>query len=79
MLLIQIPCSQVYLGHIIAGTLPTPPPFLPPVTFPRYATHGIPMAPGNASSSSFIKIPELSRSKVGVNALSKGNNTSSNA
>lgn len=74
MLLILIPHSQAYLGHIIAGTLPPPPLLLPPVTFPRYATHGIPTTQGNISSSA--KIPKAPHSKVGLNALSEGNNTS---
>jgi hypothetical protein len=69
--LILICCSQVYLGHVVAGTLPPPPPLLPPVTFPRYATHGTPATQGNSSSSA--KIPKPSHSKVGSNALSEGN------
>ncbi len=73
-LLILIPCSQVYLGHIIAGTLPPPPLLLPPVTFPRHATHGIPATQANRSSSA--QIPKPSHSKVGLDALSEGNNTS---
>ena len=71
--LILIRCSQVYLGHIVAGTLPPPPLLLPPVTFPWYATHGIPTTQGNGSSSA--KIPKPSHSKVGLNALSEGNDT----
>lgn len=54
-MLILIACSQVYLGNILAGNLPPPPPILPPVTFPRYATHGIPQTPGNATSSIVVR------------------------
>lgn len=72
-LLILIHCSQVYLGHVVAGTLPPPPLLLPPVTFPRYATHGIPMTQGNGSSSA--KIPKPSHSKVGLNTLLEDNDT----
>lgn len=35
---------QVYLGNVVANTLPPPPPIFPPITFPRHATHGIPKA-----------------------------------
>ena len=71
--LILICCSQVYLGHVVAGTLPPPPLLLPPVTFPRYATHGIPMTQGNGSSSA--QIPKPSHSKDGLATLSEDNNT----
>jgi hypothetical protein len=50
MLLILITCSQVYLGNVVAGDLPPPPPIFPPVTFPRYVTHGIPKMQGNTSA-----------------------------
>lgn len=50
MLLILITCSQVYLGNVMAGDLPPPPPIFPPVTFPRYVTHGIPKMQGNTSA-----------------------------
>jgi len=72
-LLILICCSQAYLGHVVAGTLPPPPLLLPPVTFPRYATHGIPTTQGSSSSSA--KIPKPSHSEVGLNTLSEGNDT----
>lgn len=62
MLLILIPCRQVYLGNIVAGTLPPPPLLLPPVTFPQYATSGIPKTQGHSSSS--VKIHATSHSKV---------------
>jgi hypothetical protein len=62
-LLILIPCSQVYLGNVVAGALPPPPLILPPVTFPQYATHGIPKTHGSTSSS-LPKIPKASHSKV---------------
>lgn len=34
----------------MAGDLPPPPPIFPPVTFPRYVTHGIPKMQGNTSA-----------------------------
>ena len=73
MLLILIPCSQVYLGHAIAGTLPPPPLVLPPVTFPRYATHGVPMTQGNHPSP--VAIPKTPHSKVGLDTTPEGNDT----
>ena len=62
MLLIFVTCSQVYLGSIITGNLPPPPPIFPPVTFPRYATHGIPKTQGNTSA--LVKIPKASHSNI---------------
>jgi hypothetical protein len=49
-LLILIAHSQVYLGNILAGSLPPPPLIFPPVTFPRYVTHGIPKTQGDTSA-----------------------------
>jgi hypothetical protein len=57
-LLTLVICSQVYLGNVVAGTLPPPPPIFPPVTFPRYTTHGIPNAKGNDP------LPKASHSNV---------------
>ena len=62
MLLILITCSQVYLGNVLAGNLPPPPPIFPPVTFPQYATHGIPKTQGNASA--LVTMPKASISNV---------------
>jgi len=57
MLLILVACSQVYLGNIMAGNLPPPPPIFPAVTFPLCATQGIPTTHGNASASAEITPP----------------------
>lgn len=55
MLLILVTHSQVYLGNVVAGNLPPPPPILPPVTFPRCATHGIPTTKGNPPPSTMTR------------------------
>ena len=53
-------CSQVYLGNVLAGNLPAPDPILPSVTFPPYATHGIP----KVRQTTLPKIPAASDSGV---------------
>lgn len=55
--LILVACSQVYLGNIMAGNLPPPPPIFPAITFPQCATQGIPTTQGNTSASATIPPP----------------------
>ena len=62
MLLILITHSQVYLGNVVAGDLPPPPPIFPAVTFPRYAARGIPNTEG--SFSALVTRPGTSQSNV---------------
>jgi hypothetical protein len=61
-LLNLIPCSQVYLGDVVAGTLPPPPLLLPPITFPRYVSQGLPKT--QEIPSTLATIPKALHSNI---------------